>query len=96
MSAGDTSPGRRGPDVPPGAWAPLLRPGEYVKDLASGVWYCCTPNGHHGSLAQHEVTEHGDGTITVSPSILVSMRNSKGNNQQLWHGFLERGVWREV
>lgn len=55
-------------------------------------WVCCSPNGHGGSLANHDITEHEDGTITVSPSILI--RDSKGN--ELWHGFLERGVWRSV
>ena len=35
-------------------------------------FYCVTPNGHAGNLAAHDVTEHDDGTITVSPSILVS------------------------
>lgn len=48
-----------------------------------------TPNGHLGNLAAHDVTEHEDGTITVSPSILVS------NPQQgeLYHGYLTNGVW---
>jgi len=56
------------------------------------VWMVVTPGGHLGNLSKHEVTEHEDGTITVSPSILVS------NPQQgeLFHGFLERGVWRKV
>jgi hypothetical protein len=42
------------------------------------------------SNAAKLATEHEDGTITVSPSILVS------NPQQgeLFHGHLERGVWR--
>ena len=34
----------------------------------------------------------GQGTITVSPSILV-YDDGRGNG---WHGFLERGVWRSV
>lgn len=32
-----------------------------------------------------------DGTITVSPSILISHWEGRS-----WHGYLERGVWREV
>ena len=71
-----------------------LQPGEYGK-WTDGTWYCETPNGHGGNLGSHSVTEHEDGTITVSPSIRVSGRNSKGADQELWHGFLERGVWRE-
>ena len=59
----------------------------------SGVWYCHAPGdkGYSGNLAQHEVTEHEDGTITVSPSILIT--NPRDGQ---WHGFLERGEWREV
>ena len=37
-------------------------------------------------------TEHDDGTITVSPSILMTSDNPAG----AWHGYLERGVWQEV
>lgn len=56
------------------------------------VWFVRTPNGHYGCVGAHDVVEHDDGTITVSPSILVS------NPQQgeLYHGYLERGVWRTV
>lgn len=43
--------------------------GAYWKD--SQGWSVCTPNGRHGSIAKHTVVEHEDGTITVSPSILV-------------------------
>lgn len=54
------------------------------------TWMVRTPNGHLGNLGNHDVTEHDDGTITVSPSILVS-----DHTGELWHGFLEHGVWRE-
>jgi hypothetical protein len=39
----------------------------------------------------HTVTEHEDGTITVSPSILDE-RPGCGT----YHGWLERGVWRDA
>jgi hypothetical protein len=73
---------------------PLLKAGEYGKD-AEGVWRCVAPKetedgfGFQGNLAKHSVTEHEDGTITVSPSILIS------RGDMSWHGYLERGVWRE-
>jgi hypothetical protein len=51
-------------------------------------WMVRTPNGHMGNLGNHEVIEHEDGTITVSPSIAVS-----DNSGELYHGFLRRGVW---
>jgi hypothetical protein len=40
-----------------------------------------------GDLSGHEVTEHEDGTISVSPSILINDGRSE------WHGYLRRGVW---
>jgi hypothetical protein len=72
----------------------LLLPGEYAQEPTSGTWYGCTPNGHHANLAAHTVTEHEDGTITVAPSILVTVDRTGDTPRELWHGFLERGVWR--
>ncbi len=67
--------------------------GEYGKNRI-GQWYGVPPNRPEllANLSNHQITEHEDGTITVSPSILVS---SKHLGLQ-WHGFLERGIWREV
>ncbi len=67
-----------------------IQPGSYFHKDGDG-WYGMTPNGHMAALRKHACTEHEDGTLTVSPSILVS-----GNEHvQLWHGFLEKGIWRE-
>jgi len=77
-------------DNPPG----LLKPGEYGK--IDGYWHGCPPQEHVGfgalfaNLSGHDITEHEDGTITVSPSILITQHDG-----QTWHGYLERGVWRE-
>lgn len=71
----------------------LLQPGEYAKHPKLGTWFGCTPNGHMGTLGQHDVTEHDDGTITVSPSILVTT-SADGRDVEVWHGYLERGIWR--
>jgi len=68
----------------------LPNPGEYGKDERDGHWFCVAPNGMHGNLRAHDVVEHDDGTITVSPSILITQPNVGQ-----WHGYLERGVWRE-
>lgn len=71
----------------------LFRPGEYGK--VEGVWHCCAPRetadrfGFVGNLSAHKVIEHEDGTITVSPSIKITRHDG------VWHGWLERGVWRE-
>ena len=72
----------------------LLKPGEYMKGAGDRQWWARTPvnasfaRGAIANLERHDVTEHADGTITVSPSILVSAAPS-----QSWHGFLRRGVW---
>jgi hypothetical protein len=70
----------------------LYEPGDYGQ--WQGLWYCRAPRGDFlGNLGDgvrhHKITEHDDRTITVSPSILISTHEEK------WHGFLERGVWRE-
>lgn len=88
MTPGDVTQGRRLPDRPE-HHRPEARPGDYWR-WPDGMWMCRTPSGFGGNLSRHDVVEHDDGTITVSPSILVTT----GDGQ--WHGFLERGVWREV
>jgi hypothetical protein len=65
-------------------------PGAYGK--VGDSWLVCLPTGELCSMnAGHDIVEHEDGTITVSPSIL--MPEGRGT---YWHGYLERGVWREV
>ena len=69
----------------------LFESGEYGK-VSTGDFYCCSPNTDLvGNLSKHQIVEHEDGTITVSPSILIRS-SSRGE----WHGYLERGIWREV
>ena len=82
MSA--VTPGRRLPDG-----HDVFAPGDYGK-LRDG-WYGRPPRGGLGNLENHDVTEHEDGTITVSPSILID----DGRPERRWHGYLEHGVWRE-
>lgn len=64
----------------------ILEPGEYGR-CDGADWYGCTPTGLLAGLRLHTVIEHDDGTITVSPSILVS-----GGGER-WHGFLRGGTW---
>lgn len=60
-----------------------------------GKWFGCVPGSgdkfalFHANLANHEVIEHPDGTITVSPSILVTSHRGQ------WHGYLRAGEWEE-
>jgi hypothetical protein len=78
-------------DRPDGSW---FLPGEYGK-CSDSSWMCCpfeTTNDphipyYHGNLSNHGVIEHDDGTITVSPSILITRHDGQ------WHGYLVRGVW---
>lgn len=65
-----------------------IQPGDYWLG-ANGVWWICAPSNEIGHISQHKVTEHEDGTITVSPSILIT-------GGRAWHGMLEHGVWREL
>ena len=66
----------------------VLGEGDYGKDH-HGVWHVRPPGQHTGILADHEITEHEDGTITVNPSILLEDAEGK----VLWHGHLVRGEW---
>ena len=61
-----------------------LAPGDYGKD-GEGLWWIRPPKGGSGVLADHNIVEHEDGTITISSSIVGPE----------YHGFLERGVWHE-
>jgi len=78
--------GTRRFDWPPGAYGPVMRDG-------GRIWCAVTPNGLHGDLTNHDVVEHEDGTITVSPSILVTTHAD--DCEIRWHGYLRRGVWEE-
>lgn len=68
-----------------------MNPGDYWKE--GSIWYGVAPNGMLCNLSKHQVTEHEDGTITVSPSIRVSGVRTQGGSDE-WHGYLEAGVWR--
>jgi hypothetical protein len=85
--------GRRVELIPQEGGFQALQPGEYGKWI-TGEWYACTPNDEGCNLSFHQVTEHEDRTITVTPSILVSSgTRERGNYTELWHGYLQRGVW---
>lgn len=105
--------GRRVEPDPDGWAPDHLEPGDYVKvepkrmqdgsPVSEWVarlyprWLARSPNGYLGDLRAHEVTEHEDGTITVSPSIRIT--TTEGANRhavELWHGYLERGIWRNA
>ena len=63
-----------------------MREGDYGQE-STGKWSVRPPGCHAGGIPDHEVEEHEDGTITVTPSILLEDENGK----TLWHGYLTRG-----
>lgn len=73
-----------------------LAPGDFGMDPGDGHWKarCPDPEVGMGDLCNHEVTEHEDGTITVAPSILIT--GYEGDCKVQWHGYLERGIWRQA
>ena len=58
-----------------------LAEGEFGK-CRDGKWYARPPGQHMGCLDAHEVTEHDDGSLSVSPSILITDGDTE------WHGYL--------
>lgn len=90
MSAGTITQGRRRPDAEYfklGDW----QPGDYGKLESDGEvdWMIMNPAGQLGSLGNHQIEEHPDGTITVTPSILDLAPGG-------WHGYLTKGCFIEV
>lgn len=73
--------------------AEFWMPGDYGRG-DDGIWYARPPDPDQGlgNLSGHEVVEHPDGTITVSPSIAID----QGQDLPKWHGFLEAGYWRKA
>ncbi len=70
----------------------LERAGDYAYYPDIKDWLLWLPGDSYVGSLSHDITEHEDGTITVSPSILVT----EGEGRVLWHGYLEHGIWREV
>jgi hypothetical protein len=68
-----------------------LGDGDYGRD-SDGAWLVRPPGQHAGSIPQHTVVEHEDGTISVSPSIKLNDENG----EELWHGWLVKGEWEEA
>ena len=79
-------------DAIEGAVLPKLEPGDYGKD-SCGSWWVCPPRGGYALIDPRKgwtATENADGTLTVSPSIFMT-----APEEHKWHGYLEKGVWRE-
>ena len=95
---GVTTRGRRRPDVVGTVVVPDdPQPGDYWRHRFSAEWpwewWAIVPvtGASAAALGDHDVVEHDDGTITVSPSILVDRSHGPP-----WHGWLVGGLWQEV
>jgi hypothetical protein len=87
--------GRRLPVVPGQHPTPEL-PGDYVGPVMgySGDKPARARSVHHVTAPPHTFIEESDGTLTIRNSI--GDRAGPGSESDGWHGFLERGVWREA
>ena len=56
-----------------------------------GDWWLYIPRCGAGYLRNHQVVEHEDGTISVTPSIL--MYGHDQGRPITRHGYLTRGIW---
>lgn len=92
--------GTRVPDSPTQGepvWGTVRRsPGDYGKVYSGGplgtYWLVCDPVGNcyrlgGGDNPIHTIEEHGDGSITVNPSIVAP------EGRIPYHGLLQRGIW---
>lgn len=109
MAAGDVTPGRRRDWDSTRPWE--LESGDYMyncrEDGTIGVWVWTPDKPGHGpcELSTWSPVVHEDGTLTLSPSILAHAVTLGPLNDHTpgepftvpeWHGYLERGIWREV
>ena len=111
MAAGDTLLGRRLTVEPDGRTFELpRRPGDYVgpiqTDKGPAVYFLKLNSRDDDaprfarsvqfvSSPPHTITEEPDGTLTISASI-GDTTPSRPDVSDGWHGYLERGVWRQV
>lgn len=61
---------------------------------AEDIWWLYLPGCGLGNLKNHTVEEHEDGTISVTPSILVT--GHREGQKTTVHGYLTRGEWRDA
>lgn len=60
----------------------------YWKHTTAG-WFLSFPDGTLGNLSAHACVEHEDGTLSATPSILIT----GAPDVKRRHGYLTRGVW---
>lgn len=80
-------------EVPEGETLPAFDEAEVSYWKLRGVWYIHLPGPGVGTLVNHTIEEHPDGTISVSPSVLLTRHLLAGD--QVRHGYLTCGEWRD-
>jgi hypothetical protein len=68
-----------------------------AKNLTKTVWGYYSPDGNGlGTLMIHTVREEEDGTISVrSGDGSSNSIKHTGARKEVWHGYIEHGVWNE-
>lgn len=87
--------GRR---VPPSTAITELEPGDYRWDGPDGglILWGMAPSGEVCRIDERWlVQEHEDGTVSVGPTAPGEAYSIWINKPDGWHGFLERGVWKQ-
>jgi hypothetical protein len=73
-----------------------LRPGDY-RPPRNGILWGRAPDGEIVRIDERwSLTEHEDGTVTVGPLLPGGSSSIQIHGEHGWHGYLERGVWREA
>lgn len=72
-----------------------LQEGDYCLN-EDGRMLVFPPAACVADISKHKIIEHKDGTISAEPSILISTTddNDPPRPVEVWHGYLERGMWR--
>lgn len=69
-----------------------------MTNLTDTVWGFYSPDGNGmGTLMQHTVREHDDGSISILPGdgSSNSVLHQGGASGKVWHGYVYEGEWRE-
>lgn len=70
-------------------------------NLTGEVWMFLGPNGTGvGTLVNHTVREHDDGTVSIRPgdgssNSILQDNGYPGDKHRTWHGYVEHNEWRK-
>lgn len=94
-----TTQGKRVPDntfpVNAGEYSKITKEVKGMWWPGKPYWMVRSPQNSAGNLVNHIVRENDDRTITVMPEPNCSNSILIIQGEKRWHGFIEKGVWRE-